>query len=257
MPLLDCGPDLEAAAALWETFASLKTLRQMLAGIGKSSRPPFWSAVAILGTASAIFVSPTFGHHIIGATYNGTVATGGTIQFTVTADGSAVTQITVQNLRGNGCTLPSQTSPVKLAISGDPHGFSLVGQQSLTGTFHADQAAQGTLRYQSFGVGACDTGVVSWTATTTAIPPQRTAPNTQIRGGPPRSTRARSASFRLASSKPGSRFQCKLDRGRWTSCRSPKTYRNLRPGPHVFRARAIDAAGNVDPTPAARSWRIR
>jgi hypothetical protein len=216
-------------------------------------RPPFWSAVAILATASAIFASHAFGHHINGATYNGTVTSGGTIQFTVTADGSAVTQITVQNLRGNGCTLPSQTSPVRIPISGDPHGFSLVGQQSVTGTFHADQAAQGTLRYQSFGRGACDTGVVSWTATTTAI----TAPNTQIKRGPPRSTRARSASFRLASSKPGSRFQCKLDRGRWKSCRSPKKYRNLHPGRHVFRARAIDAAGNVDPTPAARSWRIR
>jgi hypothetical protein len=59
------------------------------------------------------------------------------------------------------------------------------------------------------------------------------------------------------ATEPGATFHCKLDRGRWRTCRSPKTYRKLRPGGHTFRVRAIDAAGNVDPTAAKRRWHVR
>jgi hypothetical protein len=51
-------------------------------------------------------------------------------------------------------------------------------------------------------------------------------------------------------------LQCRIDRGLWRACRSPRTYRNLKKGLHTFRVRARDAAGNVDATPAKRSWRI-
>ena len=82
-------------------------------------------------------------------------------------------------------------------------------------------------------------------------------PNTFIHGRPASPTRARRASFHLASTEPGSRFQCRIDRGRWRACAQRKTYRRLKPGWHTFRARAIDKAGNVDPTPARKRWRIR
>jgi hypothetical protein len=82
-------------------------------------------------------------------------------------------------------------------------------------------------------------------------------PNTVIHGGPGRVTRSRTASFHLASTEPGSRFQCRLDRGRWRACRASVTLRRLARGRHTFRARAIDRAGNVDRTPAAKTWRIR
>jgi hypothetical protein len=88
-------------------------------------------------------------------------------------------------------------------------------------------------------------------------PPDTTAPNTTITRGVSGRTARRVATFRFRSSEAGSTFQCRLDRRAWTSCRSPKTYRNLRPGLHTFRVRARDAAGNVDPTAATRRWRIR
>jgi hypothetical protein len=83
-----------------------------------------------------------------------------------------------------------------------------------------------------------------------------TPPNTRLTASPPRRTRAYRARFRFSSTEAGSAFQCKLDRRRWTACRSPQAYRRLRKGLHVFRVRARDAAGNADPTPAVRSWRI-
>ncbi|MBD0317439.1 MAG: S8 family serine peptidase, partial [Thermoleophilia bacterium] len=90
-----------------------------------------------------------------------------------------------------------------------------------------------------------------------AVTPDTTPPNTTITSGPPSRTTRRRATFRLASSEPRSSFQCKLDARAWRACASPKTYRNLKKGSHTFRARARDAAGNLDPTPAKRSWRIR
>jgi hypothetical protein len=84
-----------------------------------------------------------------------------------------------------------------------------------------------------------------------------TPPNTRLTAAPSRRTRLHRARFRFVSTEAGSSFQCKLDRGRWTACRSPRAYSRLRKGLHVFRVRARDSAGNADPTPALRSWRIR
>ena len=88
-------------------------------------------------------------------------------------------------------------------------------------------------------------------------PPDLVAPQTTISKAPPASTRSKSASFSFRSSETGSRFQCKLDRGAWKSCKSPATYRNVKKGRHTFLVRAIDAAGNVDATPAKKTWRRR
>jgi hypothetical protein len=52
-------------------------------------------------------------------------------------------------------------------------------------------------------------------------------------------------------------FRCRLDLGRWQPCRSPKTYASLERGSHRVFVRAIDAAGNADPTPAWRVFRVR
>jgi hypothetical protein len=81
------------------------------------------------------------------------------------------------------------------------------------------------------------------------------APETTIVKGP-RRTHRRTVKFKFVSSEPGSTFQCKLDHRKLKPCRSPKRYRRLEPGKHVFKVRAIDAAGNVDKTPAKRKFRV-
>ncbi len=50
--------------------------------------------------------------------------------------------------------------------------------------------------------------------------------------------------FTLASSDLGSTFRCRLGRGRFRPCSSPRTLARLADGGHRFSLRAIDAAGN-------------
>jgi len=69
--------------------------------------------------------------------------------------------------------------------------------------------------------------------------------------------RSRVATFTFSA--PGdahATFRCKLDKGPFKPCRSPKTYRNLKPGRHVFRVQARDALGQADTTPAIKRFRI-
>ena len=83
-----------------------------------------------------------------------------------------------------------------------------------------------------------------------------TAPNTTVGGGPAGPTSATSASFDLQSSEAGSSFECRLDAGAWTACSSPNEYSGLGDGSHTVEVRAVDAAGNVDPSPASQSWTV-
>ncbi|HYG92764.1 MAG TPA: hypothetical protein VD859_04180 [Nocardioides sp.] len=82
-------------------------------------------------------------------------------------------------------------------------------------------------------------------------------PDTSLTMRPDARTGARRAIFGFTASENGSTFECQLDGGAWSDCRSPETYRRLSFGRHTFGVRATDAAGNVDPTPATWSWRIR
>jgi hypothetical protein len=88
-------------------------------------------------------------------------------------------------------------------------------------------------------------------------PPDTTAPTTTISSGPSGTTTSTDASFGLKSSESGSDFQCRLDSGTWIYCTSPKPYSDLSVGSHTFEARAIDAAGNADASPATRTWTVQ
>jgi len=82
-----------------------------------------------------------------------------------------------------------------------------------------------------------------------------TPPQTTIGSGPTGTVSSTSASFGFTSSEAGSTFECSLDStSAYSSCTSPKDYTALSAGSHTFRVRAIDKAGNVDGTPASRTW---
>jgi putative metal-binding protein len=63
------------------------------------------------------------------------------------------------------------------------------------------------------------------------------------------------ANFTFAATEPAT-LQCSLDRAAFAACTSPRLLANLAFGDHSFRVRAVDRAGNVDPTPAVRNWAV-
>ena len=89
----------------------------------------------------------------------------------------------------------------------------------------------------------------SWTVDTAA-------PETSITSGPADPTVETDAVFVFEANQAGSTFECSLDGAAFGACSSPETYLGLSPGAHLFEARAIDPAGNVDPAPASWGWTI-
>ena len=75
------------------------------------------------------------------------------------------------------------------------------------------------------------------------------APDTALSGTGP--------TFTFSSPEPGATFQC---RSPWPpSRRAPPraTYSGLAPGDHTFFVRAVDSAGNVDPTPPSQAFTVQ
>jgi hypothetical protein len=70
-----------------------------------------------------------------------------------------------------------------------------------------------------------------------------------------RGTQYGSHSFGSHPDDHDSRFECRLDKGYWFSCRSPYTTQVLSDGVHTFAVRAI-VQYRVDPTPATRTFTV-
>jgi hypothetical protein len=82
-----------------------------------------------------------------------------------------------------------------------------------------------------------------------------TAPETTLGSRPRSGTTAVSATFTFSATEAAN-FQCKLDAAAFAPCASPKSYAALKRTGHTFEVRAIDSAGNVDPTSAVYRWTI-
>ena len=82
------------------------------------------------------------------------------------------------------------------------------------------------------------------------------APDTTITAQPPNPSNQTSAGFSFTSTEAGSSFQCSLDGAAFSACTSPRNYTGLAAGAHTFQVRAIDPAGNTDPSPASYAWTV-
>ncbi len=98
------------------------------------------------------------------------------------------------------------------------------------------------------------------TYTAFSKPKDKTRPETVITQGPGRVSfthkRWKRVVFRFQSSEGDSAFLCKIDRGKFHQCWR-KLVRWFRPGRHVLRVKAKDAAGNVDRSPVVYRFRIK
>jgi subtilisin family serine protease len=85
-----------------------------------------------------------------------------------------------------------------------------------------------------------------------------TVPDTTLVGDPQYFPDKGRPVFTFTGSKVGTTFECALDAMPFVPCTSPRSYETFEqpPGEHTFRVRAIDAAGTIDPTPAALTWTV-
>lgn len=82
-----------------------------------------------------------------------------------------------------------------------------------------------------------------------------TPPNTKIDKSTLRIA-PRTATFWFSASEAVQGFLCRLDKGDYKPCGSPRTYKHLKRGRHAFRVKAVDLAGNVDGSPAIAHFRV-
>jgi hypothetical protein len=147
-------------------------------------RDRYWLLFALAATtvvAVACLTAILPGPHasaqpIAGATYTGTVSGGGTVDFTVSGDGSQVQGFTAYNVPGDVCGFGGANPfPIPLDIVDDSFGPGFPGLFEVSGTFPSEGAAQGTLRLVQEAVPPlvpyCDSGTLGWTATTSSATP--------------------------------------------------------------------------------------
>jgi hypothetical protein len=124
---------------------------------------------------------------IPGATYTGTHSGGGTVEFTVSIDGTGILSFSATDIRGDTCTLNrveiSNVNPgVTIAkIENDTISYtpsSNVGDISLSGSFPSPGTAQGTLSYHDpgttipgIGRQPCSSATLAWSASASGAAP--------------------------------------------------------------------------------------
>ncbi len=128
--------------------------------------------------------------------------------------------------------------------------FSLpVDTRGLANGDHLVQAVAGDAR----GLTTSSTGTLS--VDNAPRPADTEPPQTEIVSGPRSRTRDTTPRFHFSSSERPEAFECSLDDGRFRACPARHVLA-LISGGHELRVRAIDGAGNVDATPAGRSFTV-
>ncbi len=83
-----------------------------------------------------------------------------------------------------------------------------------------------------------------------------TPPRTTIESGPAAAVKSGRVTFAFRADDSGATFACRVDDAPYEPCSSPFTTSTLSQGDHVFAVRATDSAGNVEATPAERSFTV-
>jgi uncharacterized repeat protein (TIGR01451 family) len=210
------------------TGAGLRGTPPFQVGTGNATTPFTPTTVTVTLTPPPTLDAPATGSTVSTSTptFSGTGEPGATV--TVKVDGATVCTATVNGSGSWSCTASS-------AIPDGPH------------TATATEASSGS---------------PASTAATSGFTIDSTPPNTTINSGPAQVTGNRNASFAVSGTDSGSGvagFECSLDGSAFTPCPMTNgvvTYANVPDGSHTLLVRAVDNAGNKDPSPASYTWTV-
>jgi hypothetical protein len=162
--------------------------------------------------------------------------------------------------------------------SSDPNGDPLTYEWTQTGgpgaalsgaeTANAGFTAPSGPATLTFELEVCDNGGPSLCSTDSVVitvkaPPAAPGPGPEAENKAPstklQSTKVkkRKVTFKFGSDEKGSTFLCKLDKKKFAKCKSPKTYKGLKPGRHKFQVKAVDPQGKPDPSAAVKTFKIK
>ena len=193
------------------------------------------------------------------ASLNGSIVTGGRLNVRAAVASVDITAPPVPSI-DSGPTGTVRSTGATFAFSDTEGGVALRVQRRRRGVrslLVAPRLRRGSAQgAHTFQVRATDASANTSAAASRSWTVDTVAPQTKITSGPGKSTKSKKATLKFSSTEPGSTFKCKLDKGAWTTCKSPKTYKNLKKGSHTFQVRATDKTGNVDGTPAKKTWKI-
>ncbi len=136
------------------------------------------------------------------------------------------------------------------AVLGTGTAADFNGVGGITGTVPGDQTTNlhGTATDQAGNVSGCS-NLVAYTE-------DSTSPGTQIDTSPPSPSRDSTGDLTFSSTGGASSLECRIDAEAFSLCSSPHATAVLTDGPHTFEARAIDASGNIDLSPASHTWTV-
>ena len=127
---------------------------------------------------------------------------------------------------------------------------SIASGESITSFYFRDARSGST----TIAAAAAGKSAAIQVITVAALPADTTPPETTLDSAPAGTTTSTSASISFTANEAGARFECSLDGAPFAACTSPVVYSGLAVGAHGFEVRAVDAAGNLDASPARASW---
>jgi hypothetical protein len=143
---------------------------------------------------------------------------------------------------------------IERALNGN--GFTPLATVGMNVTSYTDTGLTASQPY-TYRVRAFNgTSASAYSNTASATPPPDIPLDTFLTATPPPLSNSGGGSFGFTATTAGGTFECQLDAGGFAVCSSPKSYTGLTDGNHTFQVRAIDAVGNLDPTPAGFTWTV-
>jgi MYXO-CTERM domain-containing protein len=288
------GPDISIVASAPATSASTTitfTLVYTNAGAGYADSAVLRDALP----AGATFVSASGGGTLVGSevVWNlGNLAPGatGTVTFTVTVPGdgtytnsgtmaflqaltprtatSNTTTTVVATVPPDTTIVTAEPSPTtdttgdftfSATLAGSTFACSVDGgaYAACPATYSTPALADGshTLSVRATAPAALG-GMTDPTPATATWIVDTTAPDTTIVTAEPSPTNDPTGDFTFSSPDATATFECSVDGGAYAACPATYSTGTLADGSHTLSVRAVDAAGNVDATPATATWTV-